>query len=141
MKVLFDTDVLLDVLLDREPFSGPAAKLLATVERGEVRGYLSPTTITTVFYLARKAIGARRARGQIRDLLSILEVASVGRSVIEEATSSQIPDFEDAVVAYAAAEVSAEYVATRNRKDFKRSPVPPKTPEEILVVLEMLREG
>ena len=74
MSYLFDTNVILDVLLDRLPFAEPAAILLARAERGEIQGFACATTVTTVFYLARKAVGRELARGQVGDLLSILNV-------------------------------------------------------------------
>jgi predicted nucleic acid-binding protein len=61
----FDTDVVLDLLLDRQPFSTPAADLFSRVERAEIRGYLCATTVTTVHYLAAKVIGTRRARAEV----------------------------------------------------------------------------
>ena len=57
MKILFDTNVILDVLLDREPFSSIAAKLFSRVETGEITGYVCATTITTLHYLTRKVVG------------------------------------------------------------------------------------
>ena len=65
MRILFDTNVILDVLLDREPFSTTAAKLFSKVETGEITGYVCATTITTIHYLARKVIGTGSAMEEI----------------------------------------------------------------------------
>lgn len=136
MKVLFDTNVLLDVLLDREPFATPAAVALSKAEKGELSGYACATTVTTIFYLCRKAVGRDEANQHIHTLLSILEVAPVNRKVIEGALQVDFTDFEDAVLSESAVLVSAETIVTRNKKDFAESPIAVYTPEELLNLLD-----
>ncbi len=136
MKVTFDTNVILDVLLDRPPFCEPAARLLSRAERGEIQGFACATTITTIFYLVRKASGLQVARRRVRDLLSILDVAPVNRAVLESAASSGIGDFEDAVIAESARRVGARVVVTRNEKDFAKSPVFVHSPKSLLALLD-----
>ena len=70
MKVLFDTNVVLDFLLDRKPFSAVAARLLARVERGEIEGLLGATTLTTIHYLLAKVIGGEAALDAVRKELA-----------------------------------------------------------------------
>ena len=79
MRVLFDTNIVLDVLLDRVPFSKAAVQLFAHVEHDEITGYLCGTTVTTVYYLARKVVGASKAEKEIRKLLRLFKIASVNR--------------------------------------------------------------
>lgn len=136
MKVAFDTNVILDVLLDRPPFSEPAARLLSRAERGEIQGFACATTVTTIFYLVRKAAGLPEARRRIGDLLSILDVAPVNRAVLESAASSGIGDFEDAVIAESARQVGARVIVTRNEKDFAKSPVSVHSPKSLLALLD-----
>ncbi len=138
MIVLFDTDVVLDLLLDREPFSGVAAELFSRVEKGDVTGYVCATTVTTVHYLAAKAVGGARAKRYVRELLSLVEVAPVNRAVLEGALHGRYRDFEDGVVAEAAHHVGASAIITRNLRDFRISAVPAYSPSE---VLKMLRAG
>ena len=128
MKVMFDTNVILDVLLERQPFAEPAAMLLARAERGEIQGFVCATTATTIFYLACKVLGRSHARRQIADLLSILDVAPVNRAVLEHAVRIEIDDFEDAVIVEAARQVEAQVIVTRNERDFARSPVSVHSP-------------
>lgn len=135
MKVMFDTNVILDVLLERLPFAEPAAILLAQAERGQIQGFACATSITTIFYLARKSLGAADARLQIADLLSILDIAPVTRAVLERAVQSDIDDFEDAVVAESARQVNAQVILTRNEKDFARSPIPVHSPISLPALL------
>ena len=83
MRVLFDTNIILDVLLERQPFSESASKLLSKVEKGEITGLVCATTITTIYYLVNKAIDRKKANECIDLLLNLLEIASVNRVVID----------------------------------------------------------
>ena len=130
-----DTNVILDVLLERLPFAEPAAHLLAQAERGQIQGFACATSITTIFYLARKSLGRVDARRQVADVLSILDVAPVNRVVLERAARSDIDDFEDAVVAESARQVNAQAILTRNERDFARSPIPVHSPMSLPALL------
>jgi len=66
MKILFDTNVILDVLLDREPFANEAALLMSMVEQAEITGFICATTVTTIHYLATKALGLQAASRHIQ---------------------------------------------------------------------------
>ena len=141
MKVVFDTNVILDVLLDRQPFSEPAARLLSRAERGEIQGMACAASVTTIFYLVRKAAGVRSARRRVEDLLSILDVAPVNRAVLASAASSGIGDFEDAVIAESARQVDAQAILTRNEKDFAKSSIPVHSPISLLALLDAASAG
>ena len=132
---MFDTNVILDVLLERLPFAEPAAHLLAQAERGQIQGFACATSVTTIFYLARKSVGRDDARRQVADVLSILDVAPVNRAVLERAARSDIDDFEDAVVAESARQVNAQIILTRNERDFARSPIPVHSPMSLPALL------
>jgi len=136
MKILVDTNVILDVLLDRQPFSGPASRLFALIENSVVEAFLSATTVTTVDYLLNQSLSRADARRALVRLLELFEVAPVNRSVIEEALQSRMTDFEDAVLAHAANLVGVAAVVTRNTKDFKFSPVKALDPIEILSIID-----
>lgn len=135
MRVLFDTNVILDLLLDRQPHSIPAAALVARIERGELAGYVCATTVTTVFYLATRAVGEVAAREHVRVLLSLFEVALVNRSVLECAMQSGFSDYEDAVLYEAANHAEVQCIVTRNIKDFKQSKLPVYLPGEFEATL------
>ena len=81
MKVILDTNIVLDVLLDRKPFAGPAAQIFSLAERSKIRGMLCATTITTIDYLLSQALPGKDARQTLRNLLSLFEVAAVDRFV------------------------------------------------------------
>ena len=135
MKVLLDTNVVLDVLLEREPFVAAAAGLLARAEGGNVVGWVGATTVTTIHYLATKVVGAARARAAITSLLSILRVAPVTHSEIEAALASPLVDFEDAVLLAAARACGAHAIVTRDPRDFAASGLPVYDPRELLAIL------
>lgn len=135
MKILLDTNIVLDVLMDRMPFADAATELFSKVEDGTIIGYLCGTTITTVYYLAAKTVGAPRAREEIKKLLSLFEVAPVNRPVLESALIADFSDFEDAVIHEAACHAGAEAIVTRNQKDFKKSRIPVYSSEELAKIL------
>lgn len=135
MRVLFDVDVVLDLLLDRTPFSRDAGILLSKAEQGELFGHICSTAVTTVHYIARKAIGDRRAREEVRKLLTFLEPLAVNRAVLEAAFDARFRDFEDAVSHEAARQSGVECIVTRNIRDFKRSQIPVYTPSDLVRTL------
>jgi predicted nucleic acid-binding protein len=141
MRVLFDTNVIVDLLLDRDPFSEAAATLTARVERGTLAGIVCATTITTVYYLVAKAANAEFARAQVRKLLELFEIAPVTRPVVEAAFELPFGDFEDAVIHEAAREALAEAIVTRNLSDFSKSSLPIYDPVELISVLAAASEG
>ena len=118
MIVLFDTDVVLDVLLDRPPFVEAALLLFDHAEQKAIQGYLCATTITNIYYIARPRVGKAVALNRIRELLDIFEIALVNRSVLEMAVDGSFSDFEDGVLYESARRVGAEFIVTRNASDF-----------------------
>ena len=138
MIILFDTNVILDVMLDRAPFSDPASQLLSLVERGEISGIICATTVTTIHYLSSKVLGKNKSQSQIKDLITLFEIASVNRTVIEDALKSKFRDFEDAVIYQAANHAGAEGIVSRDPKGFKRSELPIYSPIELLKILQII---
>lgn len=128
MKVLFDTNVVLDLLLDRVPFSLDAAQCLSMVELGKVEGWLCATTVTTLHYLIRKSGGTKKALESISLLLSLFEIAPVDKTVLEQALRLPFRDFEDAVLHEAARLNSVDMIVTRNVGDFRHATIPVRLP-------------
>ena len=121
MKVLFDTNVVLDILFAREPFYISAARLVEKIVRGEMIGYLCATTITTIYYLASKSKSIKQAEHEIQKLLSIFDIAPVNRGVLENALHLKFSDFEDAVIYEAGFQIGVEAIVSRDKKGFKKS--------------------
>ena len=128
MRVLIDTNVILDVWLAREPFWRDSAKLLAKIEQKEIDGVICPTTVTTLHYLGKKVLGDQKARKLIKGLLVISKIGTVSKGSFKKALESEIKDFEDAVIESVAIIEGVDFIATRNLKDFKKSRVDPREP-------------
>jgi predicted nucleic acid-binding protein len=135
VKILFDTNIVLDVLLDREPFSDLATKLFSRVEKKELKGFLGATTVTTIYYLASKVAGKKKADREISKLLSLFQIAPVNKPVLDEAIKSKFSDFEDSVLHEAAKQSGVQGIVTRNPKDFKKATLSIYSPEELYKLL------
>ena len=133
--MLLDTDVLIDVALDRHPHSGPAAELLDRIERGAERAFISWHTVSNFYYLVSNAVGGPDARDFILDLLHFVSVAPADSEGVRYAASLPMRDFEDAMQVAAARACGAHVIVTRNVRDFIQSPIPAITPREALEAL------
>lgn len=139
MRVLLDTNVILDVLLARDPHADSSAAVLSVVEAGVVTGLIGATTVTTIHYLLAKARGARVARRHVETLLSLCEVAPVNAAVLRDALGLGFADYADAVLHEAARRARASAIVTRDQDGFKRSALPVVAPIEFLATLRQRR--
>ena len=133
MKILVDTNVILDVLFERPSFVSHSSSIMGRIERRTLDGMLCATTLTTIHYLACKSIGKSEGAAAIKKLLQIYEVAPVGHQVLTFALSCGFKDYEDGVLHAAAIKAGAEAIVTRNIKDFTLSEIPVFTPEEFVL--------
>lgn len=134
-RVLVDLNVVLDVLLDREPHVASSSALWAAIERGEVEGLLSAHCVTTLHYLASRTRDRAFADRSLAAVLSVFSVAAVDQDVVAEALAMGWGDFEDAVCAAAARASGCRVIATRDPRGFQGSTCPALTPAEALVLL------
>jgi predicted nucleic acid-binding protein len=134
-RILLDTNVVLDVLLDRRPHADAAASVWDAIETGVSEGMLAAHAVTTIHYLIRKQMGNPRAARTISAILKVFGVAAVDGSVIREALQLPISDFEDAVTAAAAQLAGCEFIVTRDPKGFRGSPMRSMTPEAVMPLL------
>ena len=135
MRVLVDTNVVLDVLLARRPFVVASAEVFGLVEHARIEGLLCATTITTIDYLLTQAMPRPAARQALQKILALFEIAPVNRAVLEEAIRSKITDFEDAVLDQAGRLAGAEVIVTRNQPDFRLASLKVVGPDELLASL------
>jgi len=133
-RVLFDSDVLLDVLAQRQPFVFTSAQALNTVTQPQVQGYVAGHAVTNIFYILRRQVGSETARELLLRLLQHLRVANVTDEVIRAALQSSMTDFEDAVISEAANAAGVEVIVTRNTPDFAASAIPAVLPAEFLAM-------
>ncbi|MGV0024222.1 PIN domain-containing protein [Phormidesmis priestleyi] len=124
IKVLIDTNIVLDVLLERVPFVEEGIALFEMVEKQQVQGYIAATTVTNIFYIVRKARDRTVALDAVRRVLMALELCQVDRAVIEQALDSELKDFEDGVQFACARLNQMDAIVTRDLNDFSDVALP-----------------
>ena len=124
--LLLDLNVILDVVLERQPGVEPACALWAAIETGQGRGrgLIPAHGVTTIFYLLERARDAAFARSGVERLISVFGVAPIDDAVVRRALALGWPDFEDAVCAAAAEATGCDAIVTRDPDGFPDSPVP-----------------
>ena len=137
MKIVFDTNIILDVLLNREPFVKLSANLVSAVENKKIEGFLCATTVTTLDYLISKETNRHKARVEVRKLLSIFNIADVNLKVLDLSINSEFKDFEDAVQYYSGECCHVNGLVTRNTKDYKQAKLPIYTPDELWGIISI----
>jgi len=137
LRVIVDTNVVLDVLLKREPFVKDAVDIFCLAEESRIDAFLCATTITTIDYLLSQSLTSSQARDALRKLITLFEIATVNRLVIERALGSKINDFEDALLAEAGQMAGVDCVVTRNMKDFVGASLKIFDPKEFLSQFNM----
>jgi predicted nucleic acid-binding protein len=133
MRVLIDTNIVLDFLLQREPFSQDAELLFQAIDVGEVFGYVTATTLTDIFYISRRHTRSiEQARQAVSETLTAMVICPVDRAVLELAFDSGLDDFEDAVQIFSAVAQGLEAIVTRDAQGFLSSPIPVLPIQELL---------
>lgn len=133
MKLLIDTNVVLDVLLRREPFFRTAAEVLSLTQRDEVREYVSASAITDIYYIANKQMKDRDAvRDLLKRLLMVVSVAAVSKREIQNALNLAWGDFEDSVQYSVALLNEMDGIVTRNPSDYQEANMRIWLPEQAL---------
>ncbi len=133
--ILLDTDVLIDVALDRRPYSDQAAELLDRIEHGAEVAYIAWHSVSNLYYLVAPVLGGVSARDFIVELTRFVAVATTDTQGIRYATELPMADFGDAMQVAAVRACGARYIVTRNTSDYERSPVRAVGPQEALAAL------
>jgi len=134
MKLMLDTNIVVDVLSRREGYE-ESLQLVKYCELGKVEGFVSAVTVTDVMYILRKHIDPSLVRETVQTLLLIVDVANVLKRDITSAFSSEMKDYEDTVQASCAERMKADYIVTRNINDFRKSAVPAILPSAALSII------
>ena len=132
MKILLDTNVVLDLLLAREPFVAYAREIFVLIENGEIEGYLCVNSVTTLHYLTGREKNKEEPDEIISELLSLFEVTLVDKKVLTEATTNNGIDYEDSVIYTSAFHNKIEIIITRDKRGFKNTKISTLTPQEFL---------
>ena len=133
MKVLLDTNVVLDLLLDREPFSELAQAIFLKVESKHVEGFLCPTTLTTLYYLLSKHLDKKQCNQTMENLLALFETTNLTKPVLVDSVRSVGSDFEDSVIYTSAKHTKIDVIVTRDTTGFKNSAIKVMSPQEFLI--------
>jgi len=132
MKILIDTNVILDHLTSRKPFDRDAADIFKLCETQQIKGYISALSVPNIVYILRKELDAVKIKKIIQILSLIFTIKELTTADLIAAADMNFKDYEDALQSVAAAKIKADYIVTRNIKDFINSPVPAITPTEFL---------
>jgi predicted nucleic acid-binding protein len=132
MNIFIDTDVILDFLLDRKPFSDNIGQLFQLSIDTDLQICVSPTTITNINYIIGRMENKKQADLKTKKILKLVKVENVCQSTVNNAINSKFKDFEDAVQNFCAVESNHKLIITRNTKDYKESELAIFTPTEYL---------
>jgi len=139
VRLFLDANVVIDTLAQRKPWAAAATRVMAEIAAGEHEAFVAAHTVTTAFYLLRKALGGPRAVSALQDLVRIVRVADVNHDMIEQALALGWKDVEDALQVICAMNVDADVFITRDARDFAPSPIQVRTPAEFLGEFEARR--
>lgn len=131
-RVFLDTNVVLDLLGERELFYDAAAKITTLADKGTIELVVSALTYSTVYYLLSKFEDKELVKEKIRKFKVVAGTSDLTDKIVEKGLSSKFSDFEDALQYYCAIKMDCNILITRNGKDFKESEIPVLTPDEYL---------
>jgi predicted nucleic acid-binding protein len=135
MRVLLDTDVVLDLFLERPGFVDDSMILWEANERGKIDAFISSITLINLFYFARKAKGREAARQMVLKLLASVGICRVDRRILQTALSLPLTDYEDAVQLACAESGRIEAIITRNLRDYRDSTLPVYSPPDFIALM------
>lgn len=137
MRVLFDTNIILDILEKRLPYYDASKSVLESCVSGNITGYIALHSISNIFYILRKRYSTTDRRKLLLDILNLLRIAGADHeSVINALQREDFSDFEDCLQDECAKQIHADYIVTRNTTDFSVSDIPAINPESLSKILD-----
>lgn len=136
MRILLDTNIILDIALGREPHFTDSANVFKSINNKVVYGFITATTITDIYYIAKREKSHQITIDFISNLIEIVDVIGIDRGIIIESLISNITDFEDAIQSVSSRLNNIDYIITRNQKDFANSEIKALTPKGFLEILK-----
>ncbi len=135
MLILFDTNIILDILEKRQPFYEASKSVLEECISNDIRGCIALHSVSNIYYILRKRYSATDRRKLLLDLLDLLQVAGTDHEHVKNALQREgFSDFEDCLQDECAKQIHADYIVTRNITDFSTSDIPAVTPEDMLKI-------
>jgi predicted nucleic acid-binding protein len=141
MNVFLDTNVLMDVLLERKPFVVESRRIWFLAERGKIRGLIAAMTFPTLYYRVRKVRGVEEAKTMLSMLRSTLTPVVLDAQILNQALDARFADFEDALQYFSALRADAACLVTRNPAHFPQAGISILSPAEFLAVYSFDRSG
>ena len=133
MRILVDTDVVMDYLINRDIFSADADTLISLCKDGKIKGCIAAHTVPNIYYILRKSFSSEQRRDFLLRICKILTVINIDSDkLISALRNDDFPDFEDCLQSECAREFGADYIVTRNVGDYEGSAVPVIEPRELL---------
>ena len=135
MKILLDTNIVLDLLLERKSFVDFAEEIFVMIEERKVEGFLCPTSITTIYYLLNKYLDKNRCNEAMKTLLDLFDIVKIDKKILIKSLENSGSDFEDSVIYTSADFANIDVIITRDKKGFKNSKIEILSPAEFLTDL------
>jgi len=136
MRILLDTNIVLDIALGRVPHLAYSADVFRKIDNESIYGFVTATTITDIYYVARRDKGHQTTIDFISNLIEIVDVIGIDREIVIASLISDFADFEDAIQSVSSRLNRIDYIITRNQKDFIKSEIPALSPKELLALLK-----
>ena len=134
MNVFIDTNIIMDVLLDRQPFLGGSQRIWLLAERGKINGQVSVLSFSNIYYIVRKLKGADAAMAMMTMLRDTFTPVPCSEQVLHQAIDADIKDFEDAIQYFSALRADASCILSRNSSHFPSADIPVLSPDEFLAI-------
>ena len=138
-RIFVDSDVILDVLSNREPFYDSSAILFSLIEKGTLEGYTSPIVFSNVYCVLRKRVSKQISMESLKYLKSLIQMLPIDKRAIELALDSEFDDFEDAIQYFCDEQNNIKYLITRNKIDYAKAEINILTATEFLSMLQTLQ--
>jgi predicted nucleic acid-binding protein len=132
IRILIDTNVILDIALERQPFFKEASQIFDLIDEGVVIANVTATTITDIYYISKRSKGHKDSIAFIQGLVEIVDIIGIDKQIVLKSLESDIGDFEDAIQISAAQMSEIDTIVTRNQKDFTNINITVQSPEEFL---------
>ena len=136
MRILLDTNIVLDIALGRVPHLADSADVFRKIDNESIYGFVTATTITDIYYVAKREKGHQITIDFIRNLIEIVDVIGIDREIVIASLLSEFIDFEDAIQSVSSGINRIDYIITRNQKDFMKSEITALSPKELLALLK-----
>ena len=135
--LFIDTDVIIDFIIDRQPYSREAAKVFTLIDQKKAKGYASALSYSNSYYVLRKYASHKKVITMLNELSDLVGILKVDDDIIKASLASDFKDFEDAIQYYTAQEYKRiDVIITRNIKDYKKSSLPVMSPETFMKTFE-----